>query len=648
MINNLIVELGHIFLIASLTLSLCQFALKFFKVNEKPVFIPIISILGFFCTMISFSALMFSFVVSDFSVDLVAKFSHTSKPLIYKISGLWANHEGSLLLWILILQFFGLITSLIKMPDKFHSTLNSVQGFLSSLFLSLCLFSSNPFHRSEIIPIDGAGLNPVLQDLSLAVHPPILYVGYVGLSVAFTFAIAALINGEVNKKWAIFLRPWIITSWIALTLGITLGSYWAYYELGWGGWWFWDPVENAALMPWLIATALMHSIIVYEKRGELGAWTVLLCIMGFSFSILGTFIVRSGIITSVHSFATDPKRGLIILSILLIVTVLPLTIFAIRSKIFTRDTSINFLSKEMILIINNFILVISSFIILIGTLYPLILEIFTGSQITVGAPYFLTSLSPLMVLTLFFMGIGPILLWKRNHLNKILKTFIIPILISIIVFILFFYYLNFPLIAVVGFSLAIWLSLNILFMVYKNANLDALFNKNKNFKFLTNYQLAVCIAHLGVAVFAIGAVSENFFNKEIIVRIKPGEKINIGKNLLIFENVVQKLNSNYIAEIAKLVYVNKNGDVISNLYPEKRMFPVERQTTTEVAIYRKLFGDIYAVIGDGNIDKGYTFRVYSKPFVSWIWIGSILMAIGGIFSVISSFNKLPFRKSKLQ
>jgi len=648
MINNLIVELGHIFLIASLTLSLCQFALPFFKINKNPIFIPIISILGFSCTMISFSALMFSFVVSDFSVDLVAKFSHTSKPLIYKISGLWANHEGSLLLWILILQFFGLITSLIKLPDELHSILNSVQGFLSSLFLSLCIFSSNPFHRSEIIPFDGAGLNPVLQDLSLAIHPPILYVGYVGLSVAFSFAIAALINGKINKQWAIFLRPWIITSWIALTLGITLGSYWAYYELGWGGWWFWDPVENAALMPWLIATALMHSIIVYEKRGELGAWTVLLCIMGFSFSILGTFIVRSGIITSVHSFATDPKRGIIILSILLIVTVLPLTIFAIRSKIFTRDTNINFLSKEMILIINNFILVISSFIILIGTLYPLILEIFTGNQITVGAPYFLTSLSPLMVLTLFFMGIGPILLWKRNHLNEILKTFILPILISIIVFILFFYYLNFPLIAVVGFSLAIWLFLNILFMVYKSTNLDALFNKNKNFKFLTNYQLAVCIAHLGVAVFSIGAVSENFFNKEIIVRIKPGEKIYIGRNLLIFENVVQKLGSNYISEIAKLVYKNKNGDVISNLYPEKRMFPVERQTTTEVAIYRKLFGDIYAVMGDGNIDKGYTFRVYSKPFVSWIWIGATLMAIGGIFSVISSFHKLPFRKSKLQ
>ena len=369
--NNFIVELGHIALVSALVLSVYQFVIVFFKNEKNYIIIPNISVLVFSTTLFSFLTLIYAFLVSDFSVDLVSKFSHSSKPLIYKISGTWANHEGSLLLWILILTFFSAISSSLKLPERFHSLLSSVQGLLNSLFLSLCIFTSNPFYRSTLIPNDGLGLNPILQDLLLAFHPPVLYIGYVGLSVSFSYAIAALINGEIDKKWAALIRPWIILSWVALTLGITLGSYWAYYELGWGGWWFWDPVENAALMPWLLATALLHSVIVLEMRNELKAWTILLCILGFSFSLLGTFIVRSGVITSVHSFASDPERGLVILTILFLSTAIPLCIFALKANLFHKKTEINFFTKEMSLIINNFILVVSSFIILIGTMYPL-------------------------------------------------------------------------------------------------------------------------------------------------------------------------------------------------------------------------------------------------------------------------------------
>ena len=645
--NSFIIELGHISLISALVLSFIQFSILFVKIENNFIFIPAIPKLVFLTTAFSFFVLLYSFIVSDFSVDLVTKFSHTSKPLIYKISGTWANHEGSLLLWILILVLFGSITSSLKLENKFHSILTSAQGLLNFLFLALCIFTSNPFTRSEIIPTNGSGLNPVLQDLLLAFHPPILYFGYVGLSVAFCFALAALINGEINKKWASAVRPWIIISWIALTIGISLGSYWAYYELGWGGWWFWDPVENAALMPWLIATALLHSIIVFETRNELKSWTLLLCILGFSFSLLGTFIVRSGIITSVHSFASDPKRGLVILFILLVSTLIPLGIFAFKSESFRTNAHINLLSKEMSLVINNFILVISSFIILIGTMYPLLLELINGSQITVGKPFFLISLSPFMMATLFFMGVGPLLYWKRNYLRKTLNMFLIPILFTLIILILFVLVLDFPIISILGFTLSAWLFLNILYLIIKDTNLLSIFKSDRKIKSLTAQQLAVCIAHIGVATFSIGAVTENYFNQEIVKQLKPGEKIMLGNEYLIFKDIKQSLGPNYISEIGELTFYNKDNVAKYTLYPEKRLFPIERQTTSEVAIYRRISGDVYAVIGDGDPENGYTFRIYVKPLVSLIWLGSIIMVLGGIFSLKIQLKKASFRRIKI-
>ena len=637
--NNFIVELGHIALVSALVLSVYQFVIVFFKNEKKYIIIPNISVLVFSTTLFSFLTLIYAFLVSDFSVDLVSKFSHSSKPLIYKISGTWANHEGSLLLWILILTFFSAISSSLKLPERFHSLLSSVQGLLNSLFLSLCIFTSNPFHRSTLIPNDGLGLNPILQDLLLAFHPPVLYIGYVGLSVSFSYAIAALINGEIDKKWAALIRPWIILSWVALTLGITLGSYWAYYELGWGGWWFWDPVENAALMPWLLATALLHSVIVLEMRNELKAWTILLCILGFSFSLLGTFIVRSGVITSVHSFASDPERGLVILTILFLSTAIPLCIFALKANLFHKKTEINFFTKEMSLIINNFILVVSSFIILIGTMYPLFLEILNGSQITVGAPFFVASLSPFMISTLFFMGIGPLIYWKNNSLVHFIKIFRYPLLLTLLIFLFCITFLNLPLMFVVSFSLSFWLIINIIYLILDNTNILTFFKKDSKIKSLSKYQLAVCVAHIGVSVFAIGAVSENYFNEEVIESVKPGEKISIGKNYLIFDGITQKMGPNYISEIGKLTLLNIDGEIITQMFPEKRLFPIERQSTTEVAIHRNISGDLYAVLGDGDNSRGYTLRIYYKPLVSLIWMGALLMAVGGVFSLIANYKK---------
>ena len=637
--NNFIIELGHIALVSALVLSVYQFVIVFFKNEKNYIFIPNIPVLVFLTTLFSFLTLIYAFLVSDFSVDLVSKFSHSSKPLIYKISGTWANHEGSLLLWILILTFFSAISSSLKLPERFHSLLSSVQGLLNTLFLSLCIFTSNPFYRSTLIPNDGLGLNPILQDLLLAFHPPVLYLGYVGLSVSFSYAIAALINGEIDKKWAALIRPWIILSWVALTLGITLGSYWAYYELGWGGWWFWDPVENAALMPWLLATALLHSVIVLEMRNELKAWTILLCILGFSFSLLGTFIVRSGVITSVHSFASDPERGLVILTILFLSTAIPLCIFALKANLFHKKTEINFFAKEMTLIINNFILVVSSFIILIGTMYPLFLEILNGSQITVGAPFFVASLSPFMISTLFFMGIGPLIYWKKNSLGHFIKIFRYPLLFTLLIFLFFITFLNLPLMFIVSFSLSFWLIINIIYLILDNTNILTFFKKDNKIKSLSKYHLAVCVAHIGVSVFAIGAVSENYFNEEVIESVKPGEKISIGKNYLIFDGITQKMGPNYISEIGKLTLLNINGEFITQMFPEKRLFPIERQSTTEVAIHRKISGDLYAVLGDGDSSKGYTLRIYYKPLVSLIWMGALLMAVGGIFSLIANYKK---------
>ena len=653
MIISYIIEFGHIALITAFGLSLVQIFFPIFGNVRYDYFYkstPLVAVLSFLCTLIAFLILLLGFIKSDFSLNLVYQFSHTSKPFIYKVSGTWANHEGSLLLWILILQFFGALISYSKIPIEFKAKVLSVHGLISSSFLGLSLFSSNPFLRSIKSPLEGLGLNPVLQDLALAFHPPILYIGYVGLSVSFAFAIVSLIEGKIDRFWAKMLRPWVLISWIALTLGISLGSFWAYYELGWGGWWFWDPVENVALMPWLLTTALVHSVIVFENRNKLKAWTILLSILAFCFSIFGTFIVRSGIITSVHSFASDPKRGLIILSILLVASVLPLTLFGFRSKLFKNEQNYNILSRETLLIFNNFFLVISALIVLTGTIYPLILEFINNMQITVGPPYFVTSLTPLILIAMALMGLGPLLSWGRDDLSKILFKILPSLILILLITFTIFFFKKINLIALSGFVLSIWIIITVLTSLFHQFGLNTLFNNKgeKKIRSLTFNQAAVAIAHIGVAIFAIGAVSESHFSKEVTIRANAGETISIGSYKILFTEMKKQFGSNFISEVGVLKVMNKKDKLIKTLYPEKRYFPVENQITSEVSIHRQFFGDIYAVLGDGNEITGYTFRIYLKPFVSWIWIGSLLMCLGGICSLYTKINISNLRSSKIK
>ena len=640
MLFSLLIDFGHLTLVLSLISSFFQVVIPIFNVQKNNIFllntVKPITKLSFLLTLISFIILMIGFVVSDFSIDLVAKHSHTLKPLIYKIAGTWANHEGSLLLWILILQFFGFLLTYTNIPILFISKVLSIQGAISSAFLGLCIFSSNPFLRSNPFPSEGAGLNPILQDLALSFHPPILYIGYVGLSVSFSFSIAALIDGKIDNIWAKWVRPWIMIAWVMLTLGIGLGSFWAYYELGWGGWWFWDPVENVAIMPWLLTTALIHSVLVLENRSQLKAWTILLSILSFSFSILGTFIVRSGIITSVHSFATDPERGLIILSILAVVTISPLTLYIFRKNLFNTQTNFKLISKESTLIINNFFLVISTLIILTGTLYPLGLEYFTNKQITVGPPYFISTLTPIMLAIMFFMGIGPLTNWRYNRLYNLISKLLPSIIFIVISYFILLIFYNLPIIAVLGFLFSGWIIISLLILISK----QILIGKNSfNFKVLSLKQFAVFFAHIGIAVFSIGAISDSFFSKEITLRSYPGQNISIGNNKLKFDSSLQRIGPNFISQTSKLILYDSTGKTKAILYPEKRIYPIEQQTTSEVAIHRQLDRDLYIVFGDGDKITGFTFRIYLKPFISMIWIGCILMALGGMFAIYPQIKK---------
>ena len=415
----MITELGHFCLVLAFVLSVSQFVFPIFASNSNFKQLHLItlrmSLLNVICVLLSFMSLVWAFIVSDFSVALVAEHSHSSKPMIYKISGTWGNHEGSLLMWILILSIFGAGLALTQktMPISQKSLILGIQGSIGSAFLAFCLFTSNPFERLSNIPLNGNGLNPVLQDIGLALHPPTLYVGYVGLSLAFSFAVAALLTNTFDKNWARYMRVWVQIAWCALTLGIGLGSWWAYYELGWGGWWFWDPVENASLMPWLAATALLHSVIVVEQREQLKSWTVLLAIIGFSLSLLGTFIVRSGLLTSVHSFASDPTRGLVILGILIISIGPPLILFAIRGPKLKTDGPLVLVSRETALIANNFLLICATIVVLIGTFYPIALEMTSGMKITVGPPFFEATFNPIMGLLVIIMGVGPFMIGNK-------------------------------------------------------------------------------------------------------------------------------------------------------------------------------------------------------------------------------------------
>ena len=635
-------EFGHFALISAFGLSLIQSVVPLIgtaRHNMQLMLVgPAAAISAAVACVIAFGALVTSFIRSDFSVALVANHSHSAKPLIYKISGTWGNHEGSLLLWILILVIYGAVLAISgrTMPALLKARILAVQGMITSGFLAFSLFTSNPFTRLANAPIDGKGLNPILQDPGLAIHPPMLYLGYVGLSIAFAFAVAGLIGGDVDRLWAKWMRPWIMAAWCALTLGIALGSWWAYYELGWGGWWFWDPVENASLMPWLAATALLHSAIVVEKRGQLKSWTVLLAILAFSLSLVGTFIVRSGLLTSVHSFASDPARGVFILGILLVAVGIPLLLYAWRGPQLMSVADFNLKSREGALIANNLLLVVATAIVLLGTFYPLGLEMITGARITVGPPYFDATFNPVMGILVVIMVIGPVMAWRRGATPRVKTTLLAACVSAIIAGVIGVALVQGIAIgAICAVMLIAWLAMGIATDIWTQLKPLQRAGLASRWHRLPTEVLGMWIAHFGIVVFLLGATGDGLFRSEQVVRAKPGEVVTIAGRDVTLVRVFERQGPNFQALTAELEYKNAaSGKFIARLMPEKRVYTAERQTTTEAAIRPRLGGDDYAVLGDGDDRIGYSLRLYYKPLISWIWGGGVLMATGGFVAMI--------------
>ena len=608
---------------------------------------------------LAFILLTTAFVRSDFSVKLVTAHSHSLKPLLYKISGVWGNHEGSLLLWMLVLGAFSALVAMARLPIDRQARVLSIQGMIASAFLMLILFTSNPFLRLADIPLDGNGLNPILQDPGLAFHPPMLYLGYVGLSVAFSFAVAALLEGKVDKAWARQARPFILIAWSALTMGIALGSWWAYYELGWGGWWFWDPVENASLMPWLIATALIHSIIVVEKQDAFKTWTVLLAILGFSLSLLGTFIVRSGLLTSVHSFASDAARGNVILAMLVVSVGAPLILFALRGGRLASHSNAAPISRETALIANNLLLVVATATVLTGTLYPLGLEAWNGARISVGPPFYNATFAPIAGGMILIMAAAPLIAWKRSELGRLIRR-LAPMLIATLIILgaVVVWSGSFNIAALATIGLAVWLTGGVFADIaittgfgvkgfgakgpsakifgakrFGVKNLDAaIADRMRRIATIGAGRWGMNIAHLGMAIFIFGAAGASFFEAEKIERILPGEKLTAGNLTYRLDKVESLAGSNYQSTAAFISLLNAEGDVIDTMISERRFYPVAGSFTTEAAIRPRIQGDAYAVLGEGD-DSGYILRVYDKPLISWIWAGAGLMALGGLLAI---------------
>ena len=585
----------------------------------------------FLLTGLSFAALTVAFVTSDFSLKLVYENSHTAKPMIYKISGVWGNHEGSMLLWILILALFGASAAWFgqALPPTLKARVIAVQGSIGLAFLAFLLFTSNPFLRLAVPPLDGGDLNPLLQDPGLAFHPPFLYLGYVGLSMAFSFAIAALIEGRVDAAWARWVRPWTLAAWMFLTVGIALGSWWAYYELGWGGFWFWDPVENASFMPWLLAAALLHSAIVVEKREALKSWTILLAIMAFGFSMIGTFIVRSGVITSVHSFASDPARGVFILAILAVFMGGGLTLYAARAGGMTAKGVFSPVSREGALILNNVLLAVSAFVVFIGTMWPLFAEMMWDRKLSVGAPFFNQAFTPFMIVLAIVLPLGAIMPWKRATLMRSAKPLRAALILSVAVMVLVWSVsTGRSAIAVIGAGLGAWLIAGAAAELIHRTGRSGLSRLVR----LPRADWGKAGAHSGLGGTFIGVGLLTAWQTEDIRVAQIGEPFDLSGYQITLTAVDEVQGPNYVSTMATM-QVARDGRQVATMHPEKRVYPVQAMPTTEAAIDNGIFRDIYLVIGDAQADGGWAVRSYIKPFANWIWAGSILMALGGLISL---------------
>lgn len=590
----------------------------------------------FLMAVTAFAALTYAFVTSDFSVVNVATNSHTLKPMLYKISGVWGNHEGSLLFWVLILTLFGALVSWRgrKLPLRFRSRVLAVQSLLVLGFLMFILFTSNPFLRLDPAPLEGNGLNPLLQDPGLAFHPPMLYLGYVGLSVAFSFAVAALIEGEVTPLWARWVRPWALLAWVFLTGGIALGSWWAYYELGWGGWWFWDPVENASFMPWLAAAALLHSAIVVEKRDALKSWTILLAIVAFSLSLLGTFLVRSGVITSVHAFATDPARGIFILAFLAVVVGGSLALYAWRAPKLAPSGLFGIVSRESALVVNNIFLSTFAAVVLVGTLYPLFVEAFGAGQITVGPPFFEYAAAVLMSPLIVALGLGPVLAWKRGNISRAMQVAFPAVVVAAVAgLVLVWQNAGGVVMTAFGLGLAVWLITSVFLEIAARIKLfrvpaKALSGLGK----ITRAQWGMSLAHAGLGVILLGiTISEAFTSEELVV-MAPGDTTDVAGYSFTFEGVAPVAGPNFTA-VRGFFTVREGERIITSLTPEDRVYSNPVMNTTEAAIYPLFSGDLYAVVGEATGAGRWSVRLYFKPMISALWLGALMMMIGGILSL---------------
>ena len=635
----MIVELGHYALTLAFALAIAQSIVPLWGAAQRDEGLIGVAqstaLLQFVAIASSFGALVEAHLASDFSVLNVAENSHTAVPSIYKITGVWGNHEGSMLLWVLILGFFGALVAVAGrgLPPTLRGNVLAVQGLISSAFLAFILMTSNPFARLDPAPFEGRDLNPILQDPGLAIHPPLLYLGYVGFSIVFSFAAAALIEGRVDAAWARFVRPFALVAWSFLTLGIAMGSYWAYYTLGWGGFWFWDPVENASLMPWLAGTAFVHSVAVMEKREALKVWTIFLAILAFSFSLLGTFLVRSGVLTSVHAFASDPRRGEFILAILFAFIGGALALFAWRAPLLKQGGLFAPISREGALVLNNLFLTTSCAAVMIGTLYPLALEEITAEKITVGAPFFNLTCGALMIALCCLVPIGQSLAWKRGDLLGVAQRLAVAAAAGLCVAIaLLALTTGGPVLAPVGAGLAIYIILGALTDIVARArrggaSLGVALSRAFG---LPLSAWGTTFAHVGVGVTLLGLAMTGF-GAETIAAMKIGEPRSVGPYEVTFESLTPRLGPNYRDFVAKAA-IRKGGALVATVDSSKRFFPARQTTTTEAGIVTLNLGQIYISIGD-QTGETIAARLYWKPLVTLIWIGACVMALGGALSL---------------
>jgi len=652
----MIIELGHYALVLALATALIISILPVIGARRGDVSMmdiaPVGSIVMFLLVAFSFGVLTYAYVASDFSVLNVWANSHSLMPLIFKISGVWGNHEGSMMLWLLILVLFSALVALYgrNLPDVLRANVLAVQAWISSAFLVFILLTSNPFIRLDPAPAEGKDLNPILQDIGLAIHPPLLYLGYVGFSVCFSFAVAALLEGRIDAAWARWVRPWTLAAWSFLTLGIAMGSYWAYYELGWGGWWFWDPVENASFMPWLAGTALLHSALVMEKRDALKIWTVLLAILTFSLSLLGTFLVRSGVLTSVHSFASDPTRGIFILCILLVFIGGALSLFALRAPKLAAGGLFAPISREGSLVLNNLILTVACGTVLTGTLYPLALETLTGDKISVGPPFFNMTFGLLMTPILIAVPFGPLLAWKRGDLlGALQRLYVVAGLAFLAGLVLFYVEHGGPVLAALGLAAGFFLVFGALADLSYRAGVGkvAAGVAWRRLRGLPRSAFGTALAHAGLGITVLGIVAVTTFEGEHITSMKPGETAELGGYSLRFDGVQPGVGPNYTEDRARFT-VSRGGVAFAEMSSSKRVFTASRTATTESGILTLGLNQLYVSVGDASKDGGMVVRIWWKPFILCIWMGALVMAIGGFVSLSDRRLRVgaPSRKTK--